>query len=138
MPQFESFDLTYLDSSGASHTVAFEARQPAGATEPARWATHEMISGWMNRLGDTKLSFRIKRNQADTADQVQLNMVMPQQCNQTGSCVGQVVDKSILNFYMVIPDTLDLADRRAMVEAIAYLLLNNNFKSAIINGSNYY
>lgn len=135
MPQFESFSLTWPNGS----THEFGARSPAGASEPARWASSDIVEGVVNRLGETKLSFRIKRNSADTADQIQLNMVFPKQCAESSTtCRTAVVDKAMLNIYAVIPDSFSDTDRYRVAQTIISILTSNNFSTAIETGSNYY
>lgn len=140
MPAMASVVLTGVTSlDGSTTTVTFGGRSPAGATEPARWSANPL--GGINRLADSKLAFRIKRNSADTADQIKIDMVVPLPClsDDTGTaCSQKITEKAVVSFYAVMPDAFPDNYRATVISLIQKAIACGQFETAMNDGSNFY
>lgn len=128
-------NITVADS--ATSTFTWASKTPAGNDLPARWAAS--IFGATSRVGDAKLAYKYKRNQADTADRFDVNIMLPETCNGGVSCSPeQVVGKATCSLTLTIPDTLQTTDRAVAVELILNTLSSSEFKAAMKAGESFY
>jgi len=124
-------------ASSATSTFTWASKTPAGNDLPARWAAP--VFGATSRVGDAKLAYKYKRNQADTADRFDVNIMLPEVCNGGVNCSPeQVVGKATCSLTLTLPDTLKTTDRAKAVEIILNTIASAEFMASIKAGESFY
>jgi hypothetical protein len=131
MPQMAN--ITY---TAAEQTVTWASVSPAGAVEPARWQTNLLDAA--SKVGYAKLSSRVRRNAADTADHLQINIAIPQVCQPSSGCPEQVANKMVMQLNVVLPDAFNISQRSLLVETCLKLAAQPQIIESLVTGEGFY